>query len=210
MWKTLRKYSIMNGVSAITYRLFILIFFALFQLSCPDGSVFAAVKSVPYSLDVNGDGVKEDIFVDEKSGDVYVVDSAGKTLVRGSNLAVDGYSVFDGIKKAPDGNYGFVIVNRGGNFGARINNLISFIGKDFYLSKVSADVRNNVDRIIYSDVHCEIKPDLPFNRISADNVAQVLLPVEDKRFPQQCSENVGSYFKFSELEQGESVNKLLN
>jgi len=190
----------MNDAKITTGNLLIAVVLICFQFLYPSGVVLAAPKLRHYTLDVNEDGINENIYLDDTSGEVRIVDSAGLTLASGSNLAVDGYSVFDGIRGAGRGKNGFLIVNRGANFGAYIKNLISFTDNDYFLTNISASIENNIDGIIYSHVYCEIKTHVPFNGISADSIEQVILPVTDKKFSQRCSENLKSYFNFSELE----------
>lgn len=120
--------------------------------------------------------------------------------VKGSNLTVDGYSVFDDIASLPGDEKGFIIINRGGNFDAYIKNRVSLINGKYFLTEVTAETSNNIDGIVFSEVNCKLDLYIPFDNISSSDVKQVLLSPDEKDFSKQCHEVKKSYFMFPELE----------
>lgn len=192
----------MNNVKIANKSCF-LWFFTSFMLS---QSVFSNVLTPEitdgksYSIDINKNGVRDKIITEENGELLYVISSSGKPPVKGSNLTVDGYSVFDDIASLPDDEKGFFIINRGGNFGAYIKNRVSLINGKYFLTEVMAETSNNIDGIIFSEVNCKSDLYIPFENISSSDVKQVLLSPDEKDFSKQCHEVKKSYFMFPELE----------
>lgn len=197
-----KGYLSMNNVKIANKSCF-LWFFTSFMLS---QSVFSNVlipeitDGKSYSIDINKNGVRDKIITEENGELLYVISSSGMPPVKGSNLTVDGYSVFDDIASLPDDEKGFFIINRGGNFGAYIKNRVSLINGKYFLTEVMAETSNNIDGIIFSEVNCKSDLYIPFENISSSDVKQVLLSPDEKDFSKQCHEVKKSYFMFPELE----------
>lgn len=153
-----------------------------------------------YLIDIDKNGVREEIITEENGDLLYIINSSGNGSVKGSNLTVDGYSVFDKITELPSDEQGFLIINRGGNFGAYIKNMVSLVNGTYVLTKITAESENNVDGILFSKVNCELSLSIPFENISSSDVKQVLLSPDDNNFSKQCYETKKSYFMLSELE----------
>ncbi|MGN7509137.1 hypothetical protein [Aeromonas salmonicida] len=153
-----------------------------------------------YLIDIDKNGVREKIITEENGELLYIISPSGKGSVKGSNLTVDGYSVFDRVTELPNNEKGFLIINRGGNFGAYIINTVSLVNGKYVLTKVSAESENNIDGILFSKVNCELRLSIPFENISPSDVKQVLLSPDESDFSKQCHETKKSYFMLAELE----------
>ncbi|MCS3457495.1 hypothetical protein M2366_003610 [Aeromonas sp. BIGb0405] len=153
-----------------------------------------------YAIDIDNNGVAEKIITEENGEKLYITNNAGEVILTGSNLTVDGYSVLDEIIKPPNNEKGFIIINKGSNFGAYIKNTISIYNNELFLTKVTATSENNIDGVLYNKINCSLNLHVLFRNISSDDVQQTLLSPDDENFPDQCNKEELSYFKFTELE----------
>ncbi|KAB7691660.1 hypothetical protein GBN24_06805 [Plesiomonas shigelloides] len=179
----------------VSHSVIFLLFIFSTQISHSSNNV--SLENSTYSFDIDGDGTNETLVPDENGESINIMDSNGKIIYKVPTLVLDGYSTFDSIHKTDDG---FVIINRGTNFGAYFKNEVYFKDGIFTLSKITANEEYNIDGIIYKVIHCEISPNVQLNRYSSTEIPQVLLPTTDDKFGEQCKLVITSYFKFSELE----------
>ncbi len=198
-----KRYLSMNNVKIENNKIYFLWFLTLLILS---QSVFSNVLTPEitdgksYSIDIKKNGVRDKIITEENGGLLYIISASGMPPVKGSNLTVDGYSVFDDIASLPGDEKGFIIINRGGNFDAYIKNRVSLINGKYFLTEVTAETSNNIDGVVFSEVNCKLDLYIPFDNISSSDVKQVLLSPDEKDFSKQCHEVKKSYFMFQELE----------
>lgn len=116
----------------------------------------------------------------------------GETYFTGSDLSIDGYTVFQRISGTPNG---FILNYIGNNFGANINIIIENINNELTITKTIAensynDYHNEGQRII---IHCENSLNIKYKSSDSESIGPLLWPTNDVDFDKYCTKTIMKY-----------------